>query len=34
MTGPLPENDYYRLRAEWLRFKNHVVESLAVLQSL
>src|SRR6187455_1735838 len=34
MTGPLPENDYYRLRAEWLRFKNHVFDANTELPTL
>ncbi len=31
---PRPESEYFRLRAEWLRFKNHVVDSNTGLPTL
>jgi len=34
MTGPPGENDYFRLRAEWLRFKNHVFDANTELPTL
>jgi EAL domain-containing protein (putative c-di-GMP-specific phosphodiesterase class I) len=33
-TPPRPESDYFRLRAEWLRFKNHVIDSNTGLPTL
>ena len=35
MTPPSPpEGDYFRLRAEWLRFKNHVFDANTELPTL
>ncbi len=36
MTSPSPprEADYFRLRAEWLRFKNHVYDTNTELPTL
>lgn len=33
-TPPRPDSDYFRLRAEWLRFKNHVIDSNTGLPTL
>jgi hypothetical protein len=35
VTAPSPpEGDYFRLRAEWLRFKNHVFDANTELPTL
>ncbi|HWM79650.1 MAG TPA: hypothetical protein VNS56_18870, partial [Methylomirabilota bacterium] len=35
MTAPsTPNDEYFRLRAEWLRFKNHVIDSNTGLPTL
>ncbi len=35
MRAAAPESqDYYRLRAEWLRFKNHVIDANTELPTL
>ena len=34
MTPPPGETDYFRLRAEWLRFKNHVFDANTELPTL
>ena len=34
MAPPPGENDYFRLRAEWLRFKNHVFDANTQLPTL
>ena len=34
MTPPPGESDYFRLRAEWLRFKNHVFDANTELRTL